>query len=97
MTTYMSRRPPVIWLTCLDGRDHAVRDGIQPGGLYEAACGVQVLPEASQEPPFPKCGACLRFTVAWQHERSVEQRLGHRTKHARPAWWRRVLCRRGAR
>jgi hypothetical protein len=92
VTTYMSRRPPVIWMTCLDGHDHAVRDGIQPGGMYEAACGVQVLPEASQEPPFPKCRACLRYTEAWCHERSVEQRLGHPTRHAKPGWFHR-LCR----
>jgi hypothetical protein len=97
VSAYVSGRLPVAWLTCLDRRDHAVEGGVQPGGVYEAACGVQVLPEASQEPPFPKCVTCLRFTVAWQHERSVEQRLGHRTKHARPGWFRRVLCWRGAR
>lgn len=69
MTAQLRTRPPVIWLTCLDGRDHAVRDeefAACQSGVYEAVCGARLLPASSHAAPRPLCPACGRFVLAWK-------------------------------
>lgn len=70
-TAFVPLRPPVIWMTCLDGHDHAIRDEhmAETSGVYETVCGVRVLPAASQDPPFPRCGSCLGLVAGWTRAR----------------------------
>ena len=97
MTAYVSGRPPVSWLTCLDDRDHAVKEMIGSSGVYAAVCGLEVLPAASQEPPCERCAGCVRYVRAWAHMRDASVRLGRATRHGRPGVLRRVFCRRAER
>lgn len=91
-------RPPVIWLTCLDGHDHAVRDEeftTRQSGVYEALCGTRVLPKSAHDAPRPDCAACIRFLHAWAQVRAASSRIctpRRPRRHIRPPRWMRLLA-----
>lgn len=102
MTTTSIRRPPIIWMTFLDGRDHAVRDAEVAGcqsGIYETVCGALLLPASSHAAPRPDCHLCGSFVRAWSRTQTAMQgvvRPNKRHKHSRPGWFaRQVHGRRG--
>lgn len=90
----MRTRPPVIWLTCLDRLDHAVRDEEFAGnssGVFDAVCGATVVPASSHCAPRPPCAACGRFVLAWARTQPTSARPSspdHRERR-----WTRWLCR----
>lgn len=95
MSAPVRNRPPVIWLTCLDRRDHAVRDeefAGNPSGVFQAVCGGNVVPASSHCAPRPPCGSCGNFVLAWTRARTrPHPHLAHRRcRHARPSWWSRL-------
>ncbi len=97
MTTTQVKPPPVIWMTFMDSRDHAVRDDDVAGcrtGIYDTVCGARLLPAPSQAPPRPDCQCCGAFLLAWTRMRPASQRIGQppsRHKHARSGWFARLL------
>jgi len=50
-----------IWMTTVDGHDHAVSDEevVAGMGIYQTLCGARILPAPLVAPPEPRCAACL--------------------------------------
>lgn len=98
MTVTSSKRLAVIWMTFLDGRDHAVRDAEVVGcrsGIYKTVCGARLLPASSHAVPRPPCQRCGSFVLAWSRMPTTARRIGQPTrkhKHARPGWFSRLVC-----
>lgn len=92
-----TRRLPVIWMTFLDGCDHAVRDeevAQCTSGLYQTVCGAERLPASSHAVPRPPCQRCAGFLRAAYNMRAADERVRSgetRNRHARVGWWTRCL------
>jgi hypothetical protein len=79
-------------MTASDGQDHAITDEefAEHRPEPEAVCGDVVLLAPMEEPPGPRCPRCVKFILARESTRDMDQRLGvHR--HRRPSWWDRLL------
>jgi hypothetical protein len=66
--TWMPSRstvPPVVWVTGVDGADHAVADEVMAAtiaagsGEYRAWCEAVVLPASMLVPPARQCSGCV--------------------------------------
>lgn len=92
-----TRRLPVIWMTFLDGRDHAVCDeevAQCTSGLYQTVCGAVRLPASSHAVPRPPCHRCAELLRAASHVRTADERRRPgetRNRHVRVGWWARCL------
>lgn len=57
--------PPVVWVTGVDGADHAVADEVMAAtvaagtGEYRALCDAVVLPASMLVPPARRCPRCV--------------------------------------
>lgn len=99
MTSAITRRPPVIWMTFLDGHDHAVTDeeaAYCTSGIYKTVCGSHLLPASSFARPRTACPRCRRLVLAMTPMRAGQQRSS-RPRHCRESWWTRTWRARGKR
>jgi hypothetical protein len=98
MSTSSVDRLFFIWMTFLDGQDHAVRDENVVGarsGIYEALCGKRLLPASSFAAPKPPCRRCGAYVLANVRMRSEQNRIGTPPagprRHCRTSWWKRAF------
>jgi hypothetical protein len=68
MSSAVTARFWFIWMTTVDGRDHAVTDEEMAvgHGVYRAVCTMRVLPEPLVAPPGPRCPRCVATVRAAQ-------------------------------
>jgi len=56
-----------VWVTSIEGTDHAVTDEVMAAGIkagtgeYSAVCGVVVLADLMTAPPGPRCSCCVAY------------------------------------
>lgn len=69
-----------IWITALDGLDHAVHEQEIAGytrGLYRTDCGRLVLPQSMTAPPGQRCRSCTG-----DHDEATGHWRASRPKHS---------------